>query len=68
MRLPRVRFMIRWVMAVVASVACSTGAAIAFSLKPKTAGNVLAAWAALYGIPAILILARAFLSARRSRS
>jgi len=58
MRLPRARFMIRWLMAVVAIVACSTAAAIAFSIKPITAGNVLAAWAALYGIPAILILAR----------
>jgi hypothetical protein len=58
MRLPRVRFMIRWVMAVVAIVACSTWAAVAFSIEPRTARTVLAAWAALYGIPAMLILAR----------
>lgn len=58
MRPHRVRFMIRWLMAVVAITACSTAAAIAFSIEPNTAVNVLAAWTAIYGIPAILIVAR----------
>jgi hypothetical protein len=45
-------------MTVVAIVACSIGAAVAFSGKPNSAGNVLAGWAALYGVPALLIVAR----------
>jgi len=45
-------------MAVVAIVACSTGAVLAFSAEPNTAGNVVTGWGALYGIPAMLIVAR----------
>jgi hypothetical protein len=45
-------------MAVVAIVACFTGAIHAFSVEPNTAGNVLTGWGALYGVPAMLILAR----------
>jgi hypothetical protein len=45
-------------MAVVAIVACSAGAVLAFSAESNTAGNVLTGWVALYGVPAMLILAR----------
>ena len=58
MGLPRMRFPIWRLMTLVAIVACSTAAAIAFSAEPNTAGSVLTGWAALYGVPAFLILAR----------
>ncbi len=58
MGLPRVRFPIWRLMTAVAIVACSIGAAIAFSVRPNTAGNVLTGWGAVYGVPALLILAR----------
>ncbi len=58
MGLPRVRFPIWRLMTVVAMVACSTAAAIAFSVEPNTAASVLTGWGALYGVPAMLILAR----------
>jgi hypothetical protein len=45
-------------MTVVAIVACSIGAAVAFSVRPNTAGSVLTGWGALYGVSAMLILAR----------
>jgi hypothetical protein len=34
------------------------GAAAAFGVEPVSAGNVITGWAALYGIPALLIFAR----------
>jgi hypothetical protein len=58
MGLPRVRFPISRLLAVVAAVACAIGAALAFSVEPNTAGNVLAGWGALYGVPVMLILVR----------
>jgi hypothetical protein len=67
MGLPRVRFPIWRLMAVVAIVACPFGAAAAFSVEPNTAGNVLAGWAALYGVPAMLILARGIPLARAAK-
>jgi hypothetical protein len=45
-------------MTIVAVLACSIGAAAAFSVRPNTAANVLTGWGALYGVPALLILAR----------
>jgi hypothetical protein len=58
MGLPGIRLLIWWLMTVVAMVARAIGAAFAFSGKPNSAGNVLAGWLALYGIPALLIVAR----------
>ena len=58
MRQPRVRFPIwRW-MAIVAMVACSAGAVLALSAESHTAGHIFTGWGALYGAPAMLILAR----------
>jgi hypothetical protein len=67
MRLPRVQYSIWRLMAVVGIAACSTGAVRAFSAEPNTAANVLTGWAALYGIPAMLILARGIPLARAAR-
>jgi hypothetical protein len=58
MGLPRLRFPIWRLMAVVAAVACAIGAARAFSVVPNTALSVLTGWGALYGVPVMLILAR----------
>jgi hypothetical protein len=51
-------------MIVVAILACSIGAAAAFTVRPNTAANVLTGWVALYGVPALLILARRVPSGR----
>ena len=45
-------------MTVIGIVACSAGAVLAFSAETNTAASILTGWGALYGIPAILILAR----------
>jgi hypothetical protein len=45
-------------MNVVAVVVCSFGAAVVFTVRPNTARNALVRWAARYGIPVLLILAR----------
>ena len=67
MRPPSVRFPIWRLMAVIAIVACSTGAVLAFSAEPNSAGNVLTGWGALYGVPAMLILARGIPLGRAAR-
>jgi hypothetical protein len=67
MGLPRVRFPIWRLMAVVAAVACAIGAARAFSVEPNTAGNVLVGWAAVYCVPATLILARGIALGRAAK-
>ena len=58
MQLWRFRFVLREVMAFIASVACLTASGVAFAAVPITATNVLTAWAALYGAPLTLIVAR----------
>ncbi len=58
MRMPRVRFRLWRFMIAVALVACAIGAAVAFSVEPNTASNVLTGWAALYAVPLLMIFAR----------
>ena len=52
------RFPLWRLMAVIAIVACAIGAGIAFSSDPISATSVITGWAALYGIPALVIVAR----------
>jgi hypothetical protein len=45
-------------MVVIAIVAFTIGAVISFSGEPNTAQNVIFGWAALYSVPALVIVAR----------
>jgi hypothetical protein len=45
-------------MIAVVVVACALGATVAFAARPPTAEGVLTGWAALYGIPSVLIVGR----------
>jgi hypothetical protein len=58
MKLPGLRFTLWRLMVVVALVACAIGAGVAFSSDHNTATNVLTGWAALYGVPVLVIVAR----------
>jgi hypothetical protein len=58
MRPQRVRFPLRRLMVVIAIVACAIGAGVAFSSDPSAATNVITGWAALCGVPALVIVAR----------
>jgi hypothetical protein len=62
-----VQFPIWRLTAVIGMVACSSAAVLAFSAEPNTAANVLTGWGALYGVPAMLFLARGIRLARAAK-
>ncbi len=58
MSLRRIRFSLWRLMVVIAIVGCAIGAGVAFSSDPSTATNMITGWAALYGVPVLVIVAR----------
>lgn len=67
MQLLHIRFLLWRVMAVVASAACLSASAAALTAEPSSVANVVTGWAALYGAPLILIVARGVAPGRAAR-